>query len=199
MRPRLISRLFAFRNRGQDLFQAVLRLRLRILGLLSGREVCVCDLMAVLGEPQPKVSQHLAFLRAAGLVVYRQEGKWRHYALVKPAGKVHASLVGCLGEEVFKAWLTEQGIGFGVEVRPPDQPDHADLWLADGRSVDMFIEHVVGSVERPMSDADLEAKFLGLAEGVLPADRTRRLIDLCWRVEELPGVAAVAAASQPAA
>ena len=71
--------------------------------------------------------------------------------------------------------------------------------LADGRSVDMFIEHVVGSVERPMSDADLEAKFLGLAEGVLPADRTRRLIDLCWRVEELPGVAAVAAASQPAA
>jgi len=72
--------------------------RLRILGLLSGREVCVCDLMAVLGEPQSKVSQHLAFLRAAGLVVFRQEGKWRHYALAKPAGRVHARLVGCLGE-----------------------------------------------------------------------------------------------------
>ncbi|MBI2386606.1 MAG: metalloregulator ArsR/SmtB family transcription factor [Elusimicrobia bacterium] len=72
--------------------------RLRILGLLSGREVCVCDLMAVLGEPQPKVSQHLAFLRAAGLVVFRREGKWRHYALAKPAGRVHARLVGCLGE-----------------------------------------------------------------------------------------------------
>lgn len=72
--------------------------RLRILTLLSGREVCVCDLMAVLREPQPKVSQHLAFLRAAGLVVFRQEGKWRHYALAKPVGKVHARLVGCLGE-----------------------------------------------------------------------------------------------------
>ncbi|MBI2788518.1 MAG: helix-turn-helix transcriptional regulator [Elusimicrobia bacterium] len=72
--------------------------RLRLLGLLSGREVCVCDLMAVLGVPQSKVSQHLAFLRAAGLVVFRQEGKWRHYALAKPAGKVHARLVGCLGE-----------------------------------------------------------------------------------------------------
>ena len=71
--------------------------------------------------------------------------------------------------------------------------------LADGRSVETFIEHVVGSVERPMSDADLEAKFLGLAEGVLPADRTRRLIDLCWQIDDLPGVAAVAAASQPAA
>jgi ArsR family transcriptional regulator len=73
-------------------------LRLRILGLLSGREVCVCDLMAVLGEPQPKVSQHLAFLRCAGLVVFRRQGKWRHYALAKPAGRVHARLVGCLDE-----------------------------------------------------------------------------------------------------
>ena len=72
--------------------------RLRILGLLWGREVCVCDLMAVLGAPQSKISQHLAFLRSAGLVVFRQEGKWRHYALAKPIGRVHARLVGCLGE-----------------------------------------------------------------------------------------------------
>lgn len=72
--------------------------RLRLLGLLSEREVCVCDLMAVLGEPQPTVSQHLAFLRSAGLVVFRREGKWRHYALAKPAGRVHARLVSCLGE-----------------------------------------------------------------------------------------------------
>lgn len=72
--------------------------RLRLLGLLSGREVCVCDMMAVLGAPQSKVSQHLAFLRAAGLVVFRQAGKWRHYRLAKPAGRVHARLVGCLGE-----------------------------------------------------------------------------------------------------
>ena len=72
--------------------------RLRILGLLSGREVCVCDLMAVLREPQSKVSQHLAFLRAAGLVVFRQEGKWRHYKLAKPAGRVQARLVACLDD-----------------------------------------------------------------------------------------------------
>jgi ArsR family transcriptional regulator len=80
--------------------------RLRLLGLLSGREVCVCDLMAVVGEPQPKVSQHLAFLRAAGLVAFRQEGKWRHYALARPAGKVHARLVGCLGE--IPGWKRDQ-------------------------------------------------------------------------------------------
>ena len=72
--------------------------RLRLLGLLSGREVCVCDLMAVLGAPQPKISRHLAYLRSAGLVVFRQEGKWRHYALAEPAGRVHARLTGCLSE-----------------------------------------------------------------------------------------------------
>ena len=33
-----------------------------------------------------------------------------------------------------------------------------------------------------MSDKDLEAKFTGLANGVLPADRQRKLMDLCWNV-----------------
>jgi len=68
--------------------------------------------------------------------------------------------------------------------------------LADGRRLERFIEHAVGSVERPMSDADLEAKFLGLAEGVLPPDRARRLIDLCWRLDGLPGAAEVAEAAR---
>lgn len=72
--------------------------RLRLLSLLSRGELCVCDLVSVLGEPQSKVSQHLSCLRFAGLVVFRREGKWRHYALAKPAGRVHARLVGCLGD-----------------------------------------------------------------------------------------------------
>lgn len=83
------------------------RTRLRLLSLLSRGELCVCDLRAVLGEPQSKVSRHLAFLRSAGLVVVRREGKWRHYALAKPAGRAHARLAKCLGDcfaeiEVFK-------------------------------------------------------------------------------------------------
>ena len=54
----------------------------------------------------------------------------------------------------------------------------ATIVLKDGRRLDKFIEHVVGSVERPMSDADLEAKFLGLADGVLPAAQARTLMDV---------------------
>jgi 2-methylcitrate dehydratase PrpD len=61
--------------------------------------------------------------------------------------------------------------------------------MKDGRRFETFVEHAVGSVEHPMSDSDLEAKFSRLAEGVLPQDRVRRLIDLCWKVEALPGVA----------
>jgi hypothetical protein len=54
---------------------------------------------------------------------------------------------------------------------------------------------VVGSLERPMSDADLEAKFLGLSTGVLPAAQARKVIDLCWNVDASPSVAPLAAAA----
>ena len=73
----------------------------------------------------------------------------------------------------------------------------ATIVLKDGRRLDKFIEHVVGSVERPMSDADLEAKFLGLAEGVLPESQARRLIAQCWKVEALASAAEVATAARP--
>ena len=84
-------------ERADILFKAFAdRTRLRLLGLLSRGELCVCDLIQVLGEPQPKVSQHLAALRAAGLVTARREGKWRHYGLAKPGGRVHSQLLACL-------------------------------------------------------------------------------------------------------
>ena len=70
------------------------------------------------------------------------------------------------------------------------------ITLRDGRRVEKYVEHAVGSVERPMSDAALEAKFSDLADGVLPAARTRALIDTCWRIEELPSAAEVAAAAR---
>ncbi|HEX5474646.1 MAG TPA: metalloregulator ArsR/SmtB family transcription factor [Vicinamibacterales bacterium] len=55
--------------------------RLRILGLLLGGEVCVCDIHESLRIPQPKASRHLAALRRAGLVDARRDGLWVHYRL----------------------------------------------------------------------------------------------------------------------
>jgi ArsR family transcriptional regulator len=55
--------------------------RLRILALLVGGEVCVCELHGALKLPQPTVSRHLAYLRRSGLVATRRDGLWVHYRL----------------------------------------------------------------------------------------------------------------------
>ncbi len=61
------------------------RTRLRLLNLMDGREVCVCYFVEILGQSQPKISRHLAYLRRAGVVAARREGKWMHYKIVVPA------------------------------------------------------------------------------------------------------------------
>ena len=55
--------------------------RLRIIGLLTAGEICVCDIHGSLGLPQPTVSRHLAYLRKSGLVATRKDGLWVHYRL----------------------------------------------------------------------------------------------------------------------
>ena len=67
--------------------------RLRLLNLMAGQEICVCYLTEVIGAPQPKISRHLAYLRRAGLVVARREGKWMHYRLIVPRHRHAASIV----------------------------------------------------------------------------------------------------------
>lgn len=70
--------------------------RLRLLNLLLGGEVCVCHLHDALDLPQSTVSRHLAYLRRRGLVVGRKEGLWVHYRLARPVGELHRMLIGCL-------------------------------------------------------------------------------------------------------
>ena len=55
--------------------------RLRLLNLMAEREICVCYFTSILNESQPKISRHLAYLRRAGLVTARREGKWMHYRI----------------------------------------------------------------------------------------------------------------------
>ena len=59
--------------------------RLRLLNLMDGREVCVCYFVEILKQGQPKISRHLAYLRRAGIVSARREGKWMHYSMERPA------------------------------------------------------------------------------------------------------------------
>jgi len=59
--------------------------RLRIINLLADDELCVCSCVEVLRTNQPKISRHLAYLRRAGLVAARRDGKWTHYRLTQPS------------------------------------------------------------------------------------------------------------------
>lgn len=71
------------------------RTRLRILCLLSNREMCVGDLVEILGSPQPTVSRHLKYLRDSGLVIVRRTRNWVHYSLVRPKSVFHERLLEC--------------------------------------------------------------------------------------------------------
>ena len=68
--------------------------------------------------------------------------------------------------------------------------------LKDGRRERVFVEHAIGSLERPMTDANLEAKLRSLAEPVIGAERVGRLIAACWGLGASKGVAEVVAAGR---
>src|SRR5258708_25243117 len=76
------------------LFRALAdRTRLRLLNLMGDGEVCVCFFVEILGTSQPKISRHLAYLRRAGIVAARRDGKWMHYRMVQPADPYAASVL----------------------------------------------------------------------------------------------------------
>jgi len=81
----------------ESLFLALAdKTRLRILNLIGRDEICVGHLVEVLGESQPKVSRHLAYLKASGVVSDRRYGLWKYYSLTRSEGKFHRKLIHCL-------------------------------------------------------------------------------------------------------
>ncbi len=67
--------------------------RLRLLNLIADREICVCYFVEILRISQPKISRHLAYLRRAGIIEARREGKWMHYRLTMPQDRAAASIL----------------------------------------------------------------------------------------------------------
>ena len=76
------------------LFRALAdRTRLRLLNLIADREICVCYFVDILKISQPKISRHLAYLRRAGIVAARRQGRWMHYRLVEPRDPVASAIL----------------------------------------------------------------------------------------------------------
>jgi len=70
--------------------------------------------------------------------------------------------------------------------------------LRNGKRLERHVVHAPGTLERPMSDADLEAKFRGLVTGVLPETRVAELIAACWSLESLEDAGEIARLATPA-
>ena len=101
--------------------------RLRLLNLMRDGEICVCFFTEVLGESQPKISRHLAYLRNAGLVEARRDGKWMHYRIVEPENEV--------AKGVLRETLD------GLQTQDDMQKDYDKLYVACcGVSVPVTIE-----------------------------------------------------------
>lgn len=81
-----------------DKFFAALadRTRLRLLNLMRDGEVCVCFFAETLDTNNPKISRHLAYLKRAGLVDARRDGKWMHYSLTPPKDPTMAKILSTL-------------------------------------------------------------------------------------------------------
>ncbi len=74
--------------------------RLRLINLMGNDEICVCFFVEVLNTNQPKISRHLAYLRRAGIVTSRKDGKWIHYRLVEPTDPYAARIL-----QELRAWM----------------------------------------------------------------------------------------------
>lgn len=74
---------------------------------------------------------------------------------------------------------------------------HVTALLKDGRRVAVEVKHAIGSMENPLSDAQLEAKFGGLVHPVLGAAKAREITQACWSLAQMPDVRALTALCRP--
>lgn len=98
--------------------------RLRLLALMANGEVSVGFLADKLGESQPKISRHLAYLRGAGLVSTRRDGKWIYYGIETQsnsrAERILDAALHETGSSDVRQWYPNQGWGdHGDAYRPP--------------------------------------------------------------------------------
>ena len=116
------------------------------------------------------------------------ESKWSVYhsaavALIDRAAGEHQYSEARVTDEAVRA--LRKSITAQADAGLGDDEAYVTLELHDGSVLEHHVDHAIGSVARPMSDSDLDQKFLALADGVLPASRAQTLLRACWAVETL--------------
>lgn len=76
--------------------------RLRILNLLNQAPLCVCHVQDVLGEPQPKISKQLSYLKRHGMIESVRNANWTIYRLPDEPSPLLNENLKCLQDLVFQ-------------------------------------------------------------------------------------------------
>lgn len=89
--------------------------------VVAEEELCVCELTAALGQSQPKISRHLALLRASGLLMDRRQGQWVYYRLHPDLPAWTLALLKTVGD-ANRQWLQGEATRLcGMQGRPVKQ------------------------------------------------------------------------------
>jgi 2-methylcitrate dehydratase PrpD len=128
------------------------------------------------------------------------EGKFSVYHSVAVA-----LLYGAAGEEEYgdavvrdrKTVALRDKVNAVIDRTLRDDEAYVRVTLKDGRTVEKHVPHAIGSIERPMTNVDLEAKFRGLADPILGGAQAARLLALCWSLPELGDAAEISRAAHP--
>ena len=122
------------------------RTRLRLLNLMREQEVCVGYFTDVLGDSQPKISRHLAYLRNADIVEARRQGKWMHYRIKWPddreiTGVIDSALRSISTQPDCQTDAQKYAQLFGGAVPGPSDPPadidiYADAYVADSTPIE---------------------------------------------------------------
>ncbi|PVE08895.1 MmgE/PrpD family protein [Limnohabitans sp. Rim28] len=84
-----------------------------------------------------------------------------------------------------------------VDTSVREESVYVTAHLMDGRSVKVHVEHAIGSLQKPMTDADLEGKFRDLSDPILGADRVNAILKSCWNLGQAPDLQGLLALLKP--
>ena len=84
-----------------------------------------------------------------------------------------------------------------VDTSVREESVYVTAHLTDGRSVKVHVEHAIGSLQKPMTDADLESKFRDLSDPILGGARVNDILKTCWSLGQAPNLQALLALLKP--